>query len=96
MRKTEQLAFSNRGENYRQGGWRGGHGLRFLNVRRRHGRLWNRGSHFHSERIVQAVVVKINYMVRRTGGRYQLGSFLGNSAETSYLTKTRERQMEVV
>ena len=41
-------------------------------------------------------MVKINYMVRRTGGRYQLGSFLGNSAETSYLTKTRERQMEVV
>ena len=58
VRKTELLAFSNHGENYCRGGWRGGHGLWFLNVRRCRGRLWSRGSHFHSERIAQAVVGK--------------------------------------
>lgn len=56
----------------------------------------NGGSHFHSERTAQAVVGKINYIIRRTRRRQQLGSFLGNSAGTSCLTKTREREMQVV
>lgn len=43
--------------------------FRFLNVSRRHRRLWNRGSHFHSERTAQAVVGKINYIIRRTRRR---------------------------
>ena len=70
MRNEELLAFSNHGENYCRRGWRGGHGLQFLNVRRRRRRLWSRGSHFHSERIAQAVVGNrigdISYAVQST------------------------------
>lgn len=50
------------------------------------GRIWSQGftfSHFHSERITQAAVGKINCRVGRLKGGYQLGDFLSSSGETS-------------